>query len=129
MADTVARPVYRITDLQQAERPRERLERLGAVELSDEELIAILLRIGVPGENAVEVGRRLLKHFGGLRGLYEAPFVELMNQHGIGEAKAAQIKAAIELGRRLSLPGDDETINGPGDAAARVQYEMSALAQ
>ena len=96
-------PVYRITDLHEAERPRERLSSLGPQALSNAELIAILLRVGVQGENAVQVGQRLLQQFGGLGGLHHAPFDELVNQHGIGEAKAAQIKAAIELGRRLTL--------------------------
>jgi DNA repair protein RadC len=125
------RPVYRITDLHAAERPRERLEQLGPQALANAELIAILLRVGVPGENVVQVAQRLLQQFGGLSGLHRAPFEELVAQHGIGEAKAAQIKAAIELGRRLTLEAPEErpTINSPADAAALVQYEMSALEQ
>jgi DNA repair protein RadC len=99
--------------------------------LANAELIAILLRVGVPGENVVQVAQRLLQQFGGLSGLHRAPFEELVAQHGIGEAKAAQIKAAIELGRRLTLEAPEErpTINSPADAAALVQYEMSALEQ
>jgi DNA repair protein RadC len=125
------RPVYRITDLHETERPRERLEQLGPQALANAELIAILLRVGVPGENAVQVAQRLLHKFGGLSGLHRAPFEELVAQHGIGDAKAAQIKAAIELGRRLTLEAPEErpTINSPADAAALVQYEMSALEQ
>src|SRR5574340_46294 len=102
------KPAYRITDLHEAERPRERLEQLGPQALSNAELIAILLRVGVPGENAVQVGQRLLQQFGGLPGLHRAPFEELVNQHGIGEAKAAQIKAAIELGKRLANQNPEE---------------------
>ncbi len=130
MTDT-NKPAYRITDLHVTERPRERLSSLGSQALSNAELIAILLRVGVTGENAVQVGQRLLQQFGGLGGLHRAPFEELVNQHGIGEAKAAQIKAAIELGRRLTLESPEErpTINSPADAAALVQYEMSALEQ
>jgi DNA repair protein RadC len=118
-------------DLQETERPRERLASLGPQALSNAELMAILLRVGVPGENAVEVGQRLLQNLGGLPGLHRAPFRELVNQHGIGEAKAAQIKAAIELGRRLrdERPEERPTINSPGDAAELVRYEMSALEQ
>ena len=125
------RPVYRITDLHESERPRERLATLGPQALSNAELIAILLRVGVQGENAVQVGQRLLSTFGGLRGLHSAPFDELCHQRGMGEAKASQIKAAIELGRRLTLESPEErpVINSPGDAAALVQYEMSALEQ
>ena len=125
------RPVYRITDLHETERPRERLASLGPQALSNAELLAILLRVGVTGENAVQVGQRLLQQFSGLAGLHRTPFEELVNQHGIGEAKAAQIKAAIELGRRLTLESPEErpTINSPADAATLVQYEMSALEQ
>lgn len=124
-------PIYRITDLHETERPRERLAALGPQALSNAELLAILLRVGVQGENAVQVGQRLLQCFDGLNGLQRAPFEELVNQHGIGEAKAAQIKAAIELGRRLTLESPEErpAINSPADAAALVQYEMSALEQ
>jgi DNA repair protein RadC len=118
-----------IADLPESDRPRERLVNLGAQALSSAELIAILLRVGVQGEGAVQVGQRLLGQFGGLTGLHRAPIEELVAQHGIGEAKAAQIKAAIELGRRLTLEAPEEkpTINSPADAAALVQYEMSAL--
>jgi DNA repair protein RadC len=131
MNETVSKPVYRITDLAADERPRERLARLGPQSLSNAELIAILLRVGVTGENAIQVGQRLLGTFGGLSGLHRAPFEELCNQHGIGGAKAAQIKAAIELGRRLALESPEErsVINSPADAAALVQYEMSGLEQ
>jgi DNA repair protein RadC len=131
MTESTPRPVYRITDLHETERPRERLASLGPQALSNAELLAILLRVGVTGENAVQVGQRLLQAFNGLGGLHRAPFEELCDQHGIGEAKAAQIKAAIELGRRLTLESPEErpVINSPADAAALVQYEMAALEQ
>jgi len=131
MTDISITPVYRIMDLYEADRPRERLASLGPQALSNAELIAILLRVGVRGESAVAVGQRLLNKFGGLNGLHRAPFKELIDQHGLGEAKASQIKAAIELGRRLTLESPEErpAINSPADAAALVQYEMSALEQ
>ena len=130
MNDTT-KSVYRITDLAADERPRERLAKLGPQALSSAELLAILLRVGVPGENAVQVGQRLLQTFGGLTGLHRATFDEVRAQHGIGEAKAAQIKAAIELGRRLMVESPEErpAINSPAEAAALVQYEMSGLEQ
>ena len=130
-AETYTAPVYRILDLHESERPRERLVKLGPQVLTNGELIAILLHVGVPGENAVQVGQRLLSEFRGLRGLHRAPIEELMQQHGLGEAKASQIKAAIELGRRLTLESLEErpSINSPSDAASLVQYEMSALEQ
>jgi DNA repair protein RadC len=129
--NTSDKPVYRITDLALDERPRERLAHFGANVLSTSELLAILLRVGVPGENAVQVGQRLLNEFKGISGLLRAPFEELCNQHGIGEAKAAQIKAALELGHRLTLesPNERPAVNSPEDAAALVAYEMSVLEQ
>ena len=131
MTETSSKPAYRIADLHESDRPRERLETLGPQALTNAELIAILLRVGVSGENAVDVGQRLLTKFGGLSGLHRAPFDELLKQHGVGEAKASQIKAAIELGRRLTVESPEErpSINSPADAAALVQYEMSALDQ
>src|SRR5512144_444956 len=99
---------YRITDMDESERPRERLARLGPQALSNAELLAILLRTGVTGESAVQVGQRLLQCFGGISGLHRADFEEVRCQHGIGVAKAAQIKAAIELGRRLTLESPEE---------------------
>ena len=131
MTNTNSKPIYRIMDLHQADRPRERLAALGPQALTNAELIAILLRVGVKGESAVTVGQRLLNKFGGLAGMHRAPLTDLKNQHGLGDAKAAQIKAAIELGRRLTLEAPEErpTINSPADAAALVSYEMSALEQ
>src|SRR5512147_2140485 len=131
MADLTLPPSYRIADLHESDRPRERLATLGPQALSNAELIAILLRVGVTGENAVQVGQRLLSKFNGLSGLHRAPFQELIDQHGLGEAKASQIKAAIELGRRLTLESPEEraAINSPADAAALVQHQMSLLEQ
>jgi len=122
---------YRITDLKSDERPRERLARLGPQALSSAELLGILLRVGIRGENAVQLGQRLLQKFDGIFGLHRATFVELRGQKGIGAAKAAQIKAALELGYRLSLENLAErpSIHSPADAAALVQYQMSALPQ
>ena len=121
----------RIDDLQIEERPRERLAKMGASVLSTAELLAILLRAGVAGENAVQVGQRLLREFNGLAGLQRASYTEICAQHGIGKAKAAQIKAAIDLGRRLASQSaqDRPVVHSPEDAADLVQYEMSALDQ
>lgn len=122
---------YRITDLAEGERPRERLEKHGANNLSSSELLAILLRVGVRGENAVQVATRLLQTFEGLNGLHKAPFEEVCAQRGIGRAKAAQIKAALELAYRLSqeIRSERISIHNPSDAAALVEHPMSALEQ
>lgn len=131
MSENDQRPVYRIMDMSVNERPRERLIRLGAQALSEAELLAILLRVGVPGENAVQVGQRLLHNLNGISGIHRASVEEVCAEHGIGMAKAAQIKAAIELGRRLNVlsPEERPAIHSPADAAALVQYEMGALEQ
>ncbi len=125
------RAAYRIKDLSVDERPRERLERNGPEGLSKAELLAILLRVGVEGENSIQLGERILFELGGLRGIQRASFAEVCNIHGLGPAKAAQIKAAIELGRRLTLeaPELSGAISSPADAAELVRYEMQGLVQ
>ncbi len=122
---------YRIMDLAEVERPRERLANLGAQALSAAELLAILLRVGIHGENAVQLGHRLLQEVGGLSGLHRASLTELCQVKGLGFAKAAQLKAAIELGKRIhtTQPEDRPEIHEPNDVAGLVQYEMSALTQ
>lgn len=124
-------PSYRITDLAMSDRPRERLARLGPGALSNSELIAILLRSGVEGLNAVQMAQKLLLDLGGLAGLHASPYEDLCKRRGIGPAKAAQLKAAIELGRRLSsaMPEERPTVQSPDDAAALLMYEMGALEQ
>lgn len=125
------RSQYRIADLAPDERPRERLKKQGASSLNTPELLAVLLRTGVAGESAVELGQRLMQKFGGLAGIQRADFAEVENEHGMGEAKASALKAAIELGRRLATqkPEDRPKISSPADAAALVDYEMANLEQ
>jgi DNA repair protein RadC len=122
---------YRITDLSTDERPRERMEKKGANALSTAELLAILLRVGVEGENAVQLAQRLLDQFGGLTGLQRADFQEVCSVHGLGPAKTAQIKAAIELGYRLlkENPVLADSISSPVDAADMIRYKMQGLKQ
>ena len=87
------------------ERPRERLLRAGPEALSDAELLAILLRVGRRKSSALEVARDLLQHLGGLRGIANRGLDELCGVSGIGPAKAAQVQAGIELGKRaLAVP-------------------------
>jgi DNA repair protein RadC len=122
---------YTIKELSEEERPRERLAMLGPQSLTAAELLAILLRVGVVGESAVQVGQRLLQTFGGISGIHRASFDELSSQKGVKLAKAAQIKAAIELGRRLVVESPEErpAVHTPADAADLVKYEMAALDQ
>ncbi|WP_341502679.1 DNA repair protein RadC [Gallaecimonas sp. GXIMD4217] len=84
----------------EAERPREKLLQRGASALSDAELLAIFLRIGLPGKDAVTLARELLGHFGGLRPLTEASRERFCRGPGLGDAKYAQLQAALELSRR-----------------------------
>jgi DNA repair protein RadC len=122
---------YRIADLAPDERPRERLKKSGPGALNTAELLAVLLRTGLKGESAVQLGQRLLQKFGGLMGLQRADYSELESQLGMGEAKATAVKAAIEMGQRLSVqnPEAKPVISSPADAAALVQFDMSALGQ
>lgn len=90
----------RIADWPQTERPRERLLERGPGHLSDAELLAIMLRTGIKGSSALDMARRLIAEFGGLRGLLDAGKEHVCRQPGLGEAKYAQIHAALELARR-----------------------------
>ncbi len=120
-----------IKELPIGERPRERLLHAGATALSTAELLAIILRVGVGGENVVTVAQRLLVRFGGLTGLARASAAELMAEHGVGEAKVTQIKAAFELGRRLvvTTPAERLQVRSPADAAQLLMAEMALLEQ
>lgn len=89
-----------ITDWPEAERPRERLLAQGPAVLSDAELLAIFLRVGVAGESAVDLARRLLTAFGGLRGLLVASRQDFCREKGLGDAKYAQLQAVLEMARR-----------------------------
>jgi DNA repair protein RadC len=95
-------PQLKIREMPPDERPREKLAAHGAAALTDPELIAILLRTGVAGANAVEVARELLKKFGSLAGLSRCTVDELAGTRGIGFAKAVQLVAAFGLGQRLA---------------------------
>jgi len=122
---------YRIKDLDSDDRPRERLAALGPGALSNAELLAILLRTGIKGMNAVQLAQTLLVEIGGLIGIHRLSLPELQEMKGIGFTKAAQIQAAVELGRRLAIvhQEDKPRIQSPQDAANLLLYEMGALEQ
>src|ERR1700723_187712 len=92
----------RLKDQPVSERPRERLAALGADSLSHAELIAILLRTGIQGANAVEVGKQLLQKFGTLQALAQASVSELQKVKGIGRDKAVTLVAAFALARKMA---------------------------
>lgn len=100
MAEAAPRNYRTIRDWAGDERPRERLLEHGAETLSDAELLAIILRSGLPGENVVDMARGLIESFGGMDGLVRAGPKALQRAKGLGPAKAAQLAAAIEFGRR-----------------------------
>ncbi len=118
-----------IRDFPSGERPRERLASYGAGHLSNSELLAILLRTGLEGENVLVMASRLLAEFGGLSGLSRITFDEMCDSRGISNAKACQILAGIELGRRVAslTPEDRVTITSPSDFATLFMAEMSSL--
>jgi len=115
-----------IRDLPASERPRERLEQYGPESLSTAELLAIVLRVGSRGESAVRLAERLLSEFGGLAGIARARVPQLSSLPGVGLAKAAQLKAAFELGKRLatSVDGPKAVVGGASDAAALVMEDL-----
>ncbi len=116
----------RINDLPLEERPREKMLKSGISSLSDSELLAILLRVGVEGESAVALGAHLLDEFQGIAGIHAAETEELCAVHGIGLAKAAQIKAAVELGSRLhqKTMEDRPLIDSPEKAYEVLKYDI-----
>jgi DNA repair protein RadC len=124
---------YRVTvrEMPSDDRPRERLLNLGAGTLKTEELLAIILRVGTQGENVIELSARLLREHGGLGGLLTADMALLAATRGMGEAKTAQLKAALEMGRRLSVLTQNARaqITSPQDVANLLMIEMGYLAQ
>ena len=120
---------YTIKEMPEDLRPRERLEYVGAGALSVAELLAIVLRTGGRGENVIRQAERLLTQFDGLPGLAQASFEELIMAHGVGKAKVTQIKAAMELGRRLLLaaPQERTKIHSPTDVANLLMLDMGLL--
>lgn len=128
-SDPETEPVKRsftIRDLPPAERPRERLQQLGAKALSSQEILALILGRGISGESVMVTVQRLLSQFGSLRGIADASIEEMSHIRGIGLAKASQIKAAFELAKRLDAapePGK-QTVKTPEDVAKLVQGRL-----
>ncbi|KAF1085631.1 hypothetical protein SPSYN_01774 [Sporotomaculum syntrophicum] len=124
-------PVYRVAikDMPLSLRPRERLLQEGPEALSDIELLAIMLRTGYAAASAVDLATALLGHFGGIKQLLGVSAEELSAFKGMGPAKVAQIRAALELGRRVAMTTtwDRPCIKSPENAASLVMEEMRHL--
>ncbi|MDR7077925.1 DNA repair protein RadC [Neobacillus niacini] len=120
-----------IRDFPQDERPRERFIQNGPESLSNHELIAILLRTGTKDESVLQLSNRLLTNFEGLRLLKAATLEEMTEIKGIGQAKAIQILAAVEIGRRIANLNytDRYVIRSPEDGANYVMNDMRFLSQ
>ncbi|WP_223154988.1 RadC family protein [Alkalibacillus aidingensis] len=120
-----------IRDVPKDERPRERLIQSGPRALSNQELIAILIGSGTKGNSALSLATRVLKHFEGLSLLRDATITELKMINGIGTAKAVQLLAGIELGKRIQSYklSDQYTIRSPEDGANFLMEDMRGLKQ
>lgn len=118
-------------DFPKEERPRERFIQYGAESLSNQELIALVLRTGTKEASVLTLAQRVLSHFGNLRMLKEATLEELTKINGIGPAKAIQLLTSIELGRRIvnSTAEERYVIRTPEDGANYVMEEMRFLRQ
>jgi DNA repair protein RadC len=120
-----------LKDLPTSERPRERLQHHGPESLNDSELLAIILRTGTREANVLQMANSLLARHRSLEGLSRASIAELCSQNGLGPAKAIQIKAAFELGRRLVQlkPVEQPQVKSPADLARLLMGDMSQLEQ
>lgn len=120
-----------IREMQVEDRPRERLQSVGPASLSSSELLAIILNTGIKGEPVTSIAQRMLSTHGGLAGLLRMDFVEMAQIRGVGNAKAAKVKAALELGRRISMLSEEDRprVGTPEDIVLLLGVEMMALEQ
>ncbi|MFI5359853.1 MAG: DNA repair protein RadC [Halanaerobiales bacterium] len=122
---------FTIKEMPVDERPREKLIKYGAESLTDAELLALIIRIGNDKRTAIELAQDIINKFGGLKALYYLSINELKDIKGIGDAKAAQIKAVVELGKRLvSLEREEKDIvRTPEDVVQLMMPELRFLTQ
>src|SRR5690349_17978320 len=111
--------LLRLRELPEHETPRWRIREVGASALSDAELLSILLRAGTADMNVLQLAQKLMIEHGGWKGLQRVDYETLCQQHGIGDGKAAVIKATLEIARRLLLSEQEQRmqIRSPIDAA------------
>jgi len=118
-----------ITDWPEDERPRERLLTRGAAALSDAELLAIFLRVGMRGKSAVDLARELIGHFGSLNRLFSATQDELSAIPGMGPAKYVQLQAVLEMSRRALVEGmkQNDAMSTPGAVRDYLRLHLAGL--
>ncbi len=118
-----------ITDWPEGERPREKLLQSGAESLSDAELLAIFLRVGVAGKSAVDLARDLLKEFGSLNGIFAASERQISAVHGMGSSKYVQLQAIFEMSRRAlgEQLQQRDVFESPGQVREYLQLKLAHL--
>lgn len=119
-----------ITDWPEDERPRERLLKQGAASLSDAELLAIFLRVGVAGKSAVDLAREMASHFGSLARLFDASQQEFCSIPGLGPAKYTQLQAVMEMARRAmeEKMRDRDALNSPASVKDYLRLTLGRKA-
>ena len=120
------RPSLLIEDLPEDDRPRERLLQKGVRALSDAELLAVLLGSGRAGTSAIDLAQQILLELGGFSGIHREDVSRLLEIKGVGTAKAARIKAAVEVGYRLSSAerGKSWVIKTPQDLVEMLGHDL-----
>jgi DNA repair protein RadC len=120
-----------IREMHPDDRPRERLLLAGPAALSTSELLAIILNTGIQGESVTSISQRMLAQHGGLAGLMRMDVAEMARIRGLGNAKAAKVKAALEIGRRVSMLAEEDRprVGTPEDIVLLLGVELSVLEQ
>ena len=120
----------RLADMPEEERPRERLERLGAAALSDAELLAILLRTGRRGESALQRAQEVLGRAEGAQRLAALSLAQLVKVHGLGRVQSITVAAALELSRRVASKGEEKgRFSEPARVKSYLQGKYAHLTQ
>jgi len=112
-----------IRELPEGDRPREKMQRLGVKSLANDELLAVFIRTGVKGKSAIKMGRELIQRYGSLAQVGQLSLSEMRKFHGLGLAKASQLVAAFEIGRRVA----QEQVQSVALDSPEVIYEHFAL--